>query len=214
MFPTCTFHTQLPAASCHCTDLQWHLAACLSQPPPITAATPVRAPGLQQSTGKAEEAGTSCSSQQESSCIPSGNSCAVCLYQERLEPGMPEHTGLVQPCCAGTKRRISAVLWFSLNLCGLNLCSKMATWGDGSPKKGAVPYCVPPRLLREPFTWGPLSSSLFGNISMPCMERTLLDRSCCCTDIGNTQCEKYLLQFQALQSFLISRERRRLPLLY
>lgn len=64
---------------------------------------------------------------------------------------MPEHTGRVQPCCAGTKRRISAVLWFSLNPCGLNLCSTVATWGDGIPKKGAVPCCVPPQLLRGAF---------------------------------------------------------------
>lgn len=87
---------------------------------------------------------------------------------------MSEHTGCLQHCYAGTRRRISAVLWFSLNPCGLNPCSTVATWGDGTP------CCVPPQLLREPLTQGPFSSFLFGNISMLCTEKTSLGRLCCC----------------------------------
>lgn len=40
-------------------------------------------------------------------------------------------------------------------------------------------------LLWEPFTRGSLCSSLFGSISMPCGEKPLFGRLCCCREVGN-----------------------------
>lgn len=84
------------------------------------------------------------------------------------------------------------------------------------PRRARCPCCVfPPQLLREPLTQYPFSSSLSGNNSRPCTGRTSLGRLCYCTETqGTLEGIKYLLYFQALRSFLISRERRRLALLY
>lgn len=72
-----------------------------------------------------------------------------------------------------------------------------------------MPCCVfPPQLLREPLTQYPFSSWLSGNNSRPCTERTSLGSLCYCTEMqGTLEGIKYLLYFQALRSFLISRER-------
>jgi len=93
----------------------------------------------------------------------------------------------LQPCCAGTKRRICTALWFSLNPCGLNLCWAVAAL-EGWRSQGG--HCA---LLRSPHSSsGRLSPrarlvpQLPGNISRPCTERISSGSLCCCTETKGT----------------------------
>lgn len=117
IFPTCLMHISYPAP-CSLTSLHRSaVAPChlIVEASLITAATLVRAPGLQQSTGKAEEAGTSCSSQAaaQEQLYPRGDSC-MCIFTRRGWSQECQSTQAVCSPAAGQGPREE-----SLQFCGL-----------------------------------------------------------------------------------------------
>lgn len=159
MLPTCLMHISYPAPCSLTSLLRSAMAPCHSF---VTSSCDRCCHPGESSSSPAEcweSRGDRYRQQLLGSSTRAGGHSCVCAFSRRDWRQECQSTQAVcSPAGLGPREE-------SLQFCGLKLHSTVATWGDGIPKKGAVPCCVPLQFLKEPFTQGPLSSSL---VTSPC----------------------------------------------